>query len=69
MFVAKFRVFVFFFFLMQLDLLHLMTSWKAHLLIPSLAHSVLHCPLTVILLPVWIRATREVICQQSEKSF
>lgn len=55
--------FIFSFFLMQLDLLHPMTSWKAHLLIPSLAHSVLHCPLTVILLLVGIRAARQVICE------
>lgn len=55
--------FGFSFFLMQLDLLHTMTSWKAHWLIPSLAHSVLHCPLTVILLLVGIRAARQVICE------
>lgn len=55
---------VFFVFsLIQLDPLHLMSGWKACLLIPSLAHSVLHCPLTVILLLVGIRAARQVICE------
>lgn len=48
---------------MQLNLLHVVSGWRAHLLIPSLTHSVLHCPLTVILLPVGIRAAREVICE------
>lgn len=44
----------YFIFFMQLMILPLMTSLTALLSIPSLVHIVLHCPLTVILLSVWI---------------